>query len=82
MIRKDNTFMYHICNGLQPRRFGVHDKDDQIIYAQGMQVSEMYIITHGVLGVGYSKLGIADEMLDEYLDKRGLKILSPISAIS
>ena len=46
-------FLYCVAFGFMPRRFEATD-DDQIIYDEEEEVPEMYFITEGIVGIGFS----------------------------
>ena len=54
--------MAEFYKGLMPRRFD-NTGDDKIIYEEECEVAEMYFITKGFIGIGYSYWGgsIRDE---------------------
>lgn len=49
---KDSKFLYDISFGLKPRRFYPHE-DEKVIYDEEDEVSEMYFIIEGCVGIGY-----------------------------
>lgn len=49
---KDSKFLYDISFGLKPRKFDSND-DDKLIYDEEDEVSEMYFIMEGTVGIGY-----------------------------
>jgi hypothetical protein len=56
-LRMDSEFMYEISLGFLPRIFKSDDAIDRIIYEEDMEVSEMYFITKGFIGFGYTFWG-------------------------
>lgn len=44
--------MYDISFGLKPRKFDANE-DDKLIYDEEDEVSEMYFIIEGTVGIGY-----------------------------
>jgi uncharacterized secreted protein with C-terminal beta-propeller domain len=50
----DSLFLYSISNGFHPRIFTLH-QDRRIIYEEEEHVSEMYFITRGKVGIGFSR---------------------------
>jgi len=50
---KDVRFLFDITTGFLPRRFENSD-DDKIIYDEDQEVAEMYFITDGFVGIGFS----------------------------
>ncbi|CDW72458.1 cation channel family protein [Stylonychia lemnae] len=49
---KDSKFLYDISFGLKPRKFETND-DEKLIYDEEDEVSEMYFIQEGTVGIGY-----------------------------
>jgi hypothetical protein len=49
---KDHKFLYDISFGLKPRKFEAND-DEKLIYDEEDEVSEMYLILEGTVGIGY-----------------------------
>lgn len=50
---KDSRFLYECAFGFLPRKFDDTD-EDRIIYDEEEEVLEMYFITEGVIGVGFT----------------------------
>jgi hypothetical protein len=50
---KESRFLYDVAFGFMPRRFEPTD-EDKIIYDEEDDVSEMYFILEGTIGVGYN----------------------------
>ena len=46
--------MYDIAFGFMPRKFDYNDKEDKVIYNEEEDVTEMYFIIEGVVGVGFN----------------------------
>jgi len=55
---KDTRFLYDIAFGFMPRKFEACDEEskieDQIIYDEEEEVPEMYFVTEGIVGIGFS----------------------------
>jgi len=49
----DERFLYDIAFGFMPRMFEATE-EDQIIYDEEEEVPEMYFMTEGVVGIGFS----------------------------
>ena len=49
----DSKFLYTVAFGLKPRKFFAR-KDENIIYEEEEEVSEMYFIINGDVGIGYT----------------------------
>lgn len=49
---KDSKFLYDISFGLKPRKFEASE-DEKLIYDEEDDVSEMYLILEGTVGMGY-----------------------------
>ena len=47
------TMLSDISDGFMPRVFDPHD-DDKIIYEENQEVSELYFIQEGFIGIGFS----------------------------
>jgi hypothetical protein len=47
-------FIYDCCFGLMPRRFDYADDEDKIIYDEEEEVSEIYFMTDGTIGIAFS----------------------------
>lgn len=50
---EETGFLYDIAYGLMPRQFEPTD-EDCLIYDENDCVKEMYFVTDGLIGVGYS----------------------------
>lgn len=50
----ESKFLYDIAFGFMPRKFDCNNKDDCIIYDEEEDVTEMYFILHGIIGIGFS----------------------------
>ena len=50
---KETRFLYDVAFGFMPRKFEPNE-EDQIIYDEEDEVPEMYFITEGIVGVGFS----------------------------
>ena len=50
---KDSKFLYEVSFGFMPRKFDPSEEDDEIIYDVEDEVSEMYFVLGGKVGVGY-----------------------------
>jgi len=49
---KEHKFLYDISFGLKPRKFEATE-DEKLIYDEEDEVSEMYLIQEGTVGIGY-----------------------------
>ena len=50
----NKKLLYLLTKGLLPRRF-MSTEEDKIIYEEFQEVDEMYFITDGFIGIGFSK---------------------------
>jgi len=50
---KESRFLYDIAFGFMPRKFEPTE-EDKVIYDEEEEVPEMYFITEGVVGIGFS----------------------------
>ena len=50
---KESHFLYDITFGFMPRKFECND-EDKIIYDEEDEVPEMYFMTEGIIGIGFS----------------------------
>jgi hypothetical protein len=50
---QNTRFLYEISFGFMPRKFEATE-EDQIIYDEEDEVTEMYFITEGIIGVGFN----------------------------
>ena len=50
----DTKFMYDIAFGFMPRKFECLHDEDKVIYDEEEEVIEMYFITEGIVGIGFS----------------------------
>lgn len=50
---KETRFLYDISFGFMPRRFDTSD-EDKVIYDEEDEVTEMYFVLEGSIGIGYS----------------------------
>lgn len=53
----DQKFIYEISLGFLPRLFKEIDPIDKIICEEDQEVSEMYFVTKGYIGFGYTYWG-------------------------
>ena len=55
-VNTDNEtkFLYDIAFGFMPRKFECQHEEDKIIYDEEEEVPEMYFITEGIVGIGFS----------------------------
>jgi len=49
---QDSKFLYDVAFGLKPRKFDPSE-DDRLIYDEEDEVSEMYFVQEGTIGIGY-----------------------------
>ena len=49
---KETSFLYDVSFGFMPRRFE-YDEEEKFIYDEEDEVSEMYFILEGTVGIGY-----------------------------
>lgn len=52
MENMQSQFLYDICFGIQPAKFDLNEHD-QLILDEENEVSEMYFIQEGSVGIGY-----------------------------
>lgn len=52
MDNMQSQFLYDICFGIQPAKFDLNEHD-QLILDEENEVSEMYFIQEGSVGIGY-----------------------------
>lgn len=50
----ESGFLYDCAFGFMPREFDPNNNEDKIIYDEEEEVIEMYFITEGLIGVGFS----------------------------
>lgn len=50
----ETKFLYDIAFGFMPRKFECLHEEDKIIYDEEEEVPEMYFITEGIVGIGFS----------------------------
>lgn len=53
-LENETKFLYDIAFGFMPRKFECMHEEDKIIYDEEEEVQEMYFITEGTVGVGFS----------------------------
>jgi hypothetical protein len=46
-------FLYDICFGLKPVKFKFDEQDDSLILDEENEVSDMYFIQSGSVGIGF-----------------------------
>lgn len=70
---KDTRFLYDVAFGFMPRKFEATE-EDQIIYDEEEEVPEMYFITEGVVGIGFSLVanGYANKQYHIALKQKGV----------
>ena len=51
---EDSRFLYDTSCGFMPRNFDPNNTEDKVIYDEEEEVLEMYFITQGTIGIGYS----------------------------
>jgi hypothetical protein len=82
---EDSRFLYDSAFGFMPRSFDP-TSDDKVIYDEEEEVQEMYFITQGTIGIGYSlimngfmnkqhsiKLKLTGNMIDPHKEKNQKK---------
>jgi hypothetical protein len=57
-IMKNTEFLYAMSRGMVPRFFLAEDPEDSIIYEEEQEVSEMFFIIDGFVGVGFQVSGL------------------------
>ena len=62
---KENRFLYDISFGFMPRKFGLSEPAERLIYDEEDQVPEMYFVTEGVIGIGFSLIARKTGQLHE-----------------
>jgi len=50
----EQKFLYDIAFGFMPRRFEAGSDEDRIIYDEEQEVEEMYFVSKGIVGIGFS----------------------------
>ena len=60
-IRKDIDFLYMVIYGMMPRKFHADDPDDKYICLEEQEIGEMYFITEGFIGIGFSMTGFSNQ---------------------
>ena len=62
---KETKFLYDIAFGFMPRKFEHLDDQDKILYDEEEDVTEMYFIIEGIVGVGFNLMsnGIKNKSL-------------------
>jgi len=50
---KESRFLYDIAFGFMPRKFEPTE-EDKVIYDEEDEVPEMYFMTEGIIGIGFS----------------------------
>ena len=65
----ESRFLYEVAFGFMPRRFEATE-EDKIIYDEEDEVPEMYFLTEGTVGIGFSL--VANGMTNEqhYITKK------------
>jgi len=61
-MNDSHTFLYDCAFGFMPRKFEP-TPEDKIIYDEEEEVLEMYFVTEGIIGIGFSL--IANGVLDK-----------------
>ena len=54
IMKEDQVFLYDITIALMPRRFDALDPLDRVILEEEQEVSEMYFVTKGFIGTGFT----------------------------
>lgn len=55
-VLEDKQFLYDIAFGFLPRKFDSEDDGDKVIYDEDQEVSEIYFIQEGFIGIGFTLL--------------------------
>ena len=56
LVLEDKQFLYDIAFGFLPRKFDSQDDGDKVIYDEDQEVSEIYFIQEGFIGIGFTLL--------------------------
>ena len=56
-MRNDENFLSDIAKGMMPRRFQSDHINDRIIYEEDQEVSEMYFVQDGFIGIAVNQYG-------------------------
>lgn len=66
---KESRFLYDIAFGFMPRKFEPTE-EDKVIYDEEEEVPEMYFITEGVVGIGFSLVANGMTNQQHYITKK------------
>lgn len=55
--KNQSKFLYDCAFGFMPREFNPQNDEDKLIYDEEEEVIEMYFITEGIIGIGFSQCG-------------------------
>ena len=69
-IKKDIDFLHLVVYGMMPRRFLAEDNDDKYICLEEQEVGEMYFITEGFVGIGFSMAGFSNTKVNFVIGKK------------
>ena len=74
---QDTEFLYEVAYGFMPRKFEAENDEDKIIYDEEEEVTEMYFITEGCVGIGFSLIanGYSGEQYTVALKKSGEQVI-------
>lgn len=72
------NFLYDVAFGFLPRQFYPND-DDRIIYDEEQDVSEMYFIEEGIIGIAFSLIANGFACANYSIGKRLISGLNPTS---
>lgn len=72
------NFLYDVAFGFLPRHFLPND-DDRIIYDEEQDVSEMYFIEEGIIGIAFSLIANGFACANYSIGKRLISGLNPTS---
>ena len=70
------NFLYHVAFGFLPRHFSPND-DDRIIYDEEQDVSEMYFVEEGIIGIAFSLIANGFAQANYSIGKRLISGLNP-----
>ena len=57
-MKDDSLFMADFAKGMRPRWFQADDQNDKFIYEENQEVSEMYFIDEGIVGIAITTFNV------------------------
>tara|TARA_B110000285_G_C15084104_1_gene595175 strand:- start:18 stop:278 length:261 start_codon:yes stop_codon:yes gene_type:complete len=75
-MNDSHTFLYDCAFGFMPRKFEP-TPEDKIIYDEEEEVLEMYFVTEGIIGIGFSLIanGVLDKQYSVAKKQSGSQII-------